>query len=381
MANRESRRIAGLMLASMASQSLMVVLAPAMVRIAESFHASVGTVSQARAVAAVAAVVSSFWLSPRLSKIGVRRAIQTGGLLSLAACLVVGLSASLWIFWLAHLIVGLAVSFLLSASFSGAAAAESPVRTLGLVAAANSLAWVAINPLSGLFAQTLSWRFSFLLPAGFALTAMWCARYVPPTKTQSQSERSTVWQLLAAKPARMWILAELAAYTAWTATMTFVGPLLIQRGQLSETLAGVCLGLGASMFFIISSRVKNLLSRTSAKAAIITSSAGMSITGGALFLLPLPAALLAVLFCVMSAFCGVRTPVASFIGTQVEPTRTDAMMTARTAITQTGYLLGAALGGALLTWSGFDALGVLVMVGTITGGLVLFWKAPEPSAA
>ncbi len=179
----------------------------------------------------------------------------------------------------------------------------------------------------------------------------------------------------------MWILAELAAYTAWTATMTFVGPLLIQRGQLSETLAGVCLGLGASMFFIISSRVKNLLSRTSAKAAIIASSAGMSITGGALFLLPLPAALLAVLFCVMSAFCGVRTPVASFIGTQVEPTRTDAMMTARTAITQTGYLLGAALGGALLTWSGFGALGLLVMAGTITGGLVLFWKAPVPSAA
>lgn len=302
-------------------------------------------------------------------------------MLSLAACLTVGLSPALWIFWLAHVIVGLAVSFLLSASFSGAAAAESPVRTLGLVAAANSLAWVAINPLSGLFAQTLNWRFSFLLPAGFALTAMWWARYVPATKTQSQNTRSTVWQLLTAKPARIWILAELAAYTAWTATMTFVGPLLIQQGHLSETLAGICLGIGASMFFIVSSRVKNLLSRTSAKAAILTSSAGMSITGGALFLLPLPAALLAVLFCVMSAFCGVRTPVASFIGTQVEPTRTDAMMTARTAITQTGYLLGAALGGALLTWSGFDALGVLVMAGTITGGLVLFLKAPVSSTA
>ena len=379
MANLESRRIAGLMLASMASQSLMVVLAPAIVRIAESFHASVGTVSQARAVAAVAAVASSFWLSPRLGNIGVRRTIQSGGLLSLAACIIVGLSSTLWIFWLAHVIVGLAVSFLLSASFSGAAAAESAVRTLGLVAAANSLAWVAINPLSGLFAQTVGWRFSFLLPAGFALTAMWWARYLPPTTTQGQNERSTVWQLLTSKPARMWILAELAAYTAWTATMTFVGPLLIQQGHLSETLAGISLGLGASMFFIISSRVKNLLSRMSTKIAIITSSAGMSITGGALFLLPLPAALLAVLFCSMSAFCGVRTPVASFIGTQVEPTRTDAMMTARTAITQTGYLLGAALGGALLTWRGFDALGILVMAGTITGGLVLFLKAPVSS--
>lgn len=43
--------------------------------------------------------------------------------------------------------------------------------------------------------------------------------------------------------------------------------------------------------------------------------------------------------------------------------------------------MGAALGGTLLTWSGFDALAILVMVGTITGGLVLFLKAPVPSAA
>jgi predicted MFS family arabinose efflux permease len=48
------------------------------------------------------------------------------------------------------------------------------------------------------------------------------------------------------------------------------------------------------------------------------------------------------------------------------------MMAARTAATQLGYLLGAAVGGALIAWAGYETLGFALAAGmAISAVLVL----------
>src|SRR5918997_630976 len=79
-------RLAPLVLATMASQALLVVLSPTIVAIGDDLGASVASVGQARSIAAAVAV-----------------------------------SPSLVVFLTAHVLVGLAFACLLSAGFAGAA--------------------------------------------------------------------------------------------------------------------------------------------------------------------------------------------------------------------------------------------------------------------
>ena len=215
--------IISLMCASLASQALIVVLAPAMVRVADDLHTSVGVVSQARSVTAVAAVGLSLILGKLVARAGVGRTIAAGSLAAIVACVSVALSPNIWAFLTAHLLVGVAVAALLSASFAGAAGCgDSTPRALGLVAGANSLAWIVVNPLSGILTEHVFWQAAFAVPALAAVLAAVLSRHAP--EPVSHAGPSPIrGGLLRTPAARNWLIAELAAYTAWTAILTFVG--------------------------------------------------------------------------------------------------------------------------------------------------------------
>ncbi len=56
------------------------------------------------------------------------------------------------------------------------------------------------------------------------------------------------------------------------------------------------------------------------------------------------------------------------------------MMAARTAATQTGYLLGGLAGGAALAWSGYAALGIVLATGLFLSAALIL-RVTDPSAS
>lgn len=366
-----------LMSAAFASQSSIVVLAPAMVRVATDLHTGVGVISQARSVTAVAAIGLSLVLARVVARLGVGRTITAGALAAIVACSCIVLSPNAWIFLAAHLLVGVAVAALLSASFAGAAACgDRTPGVLGLVAGANSLAWIVVNPLSGLLTQHVSWQAAFGVPALAAALAAAVSRHAPEPSDQvsPEAERGGLFGI---PSARNWLLAELASYTAWTAILTFIGPLLIQKLGQTETATGIALAIGVGAFFVISTRSATVTAGANLRGKAIAASIAIAVAGTALFTATSALWAAIAVFFLAAAGAGIRTPAMTLLGIRANPGHRTSLMTARTGITQLGYLTGAALGGVLLTWWGFAAIAALVAT-TMTIAVVLIATKLRP---
>ena len=124
MAAAPGRRtlLAPLVLATMASQALLVVLAPTLVATAADFGASGGAVGQARSITAGVAIAASVAIASRVERMGVGRMVRHAGGLASIASLAVAVAPALGVFLAAHVLVGAAFAGLLTAGFAGAAA-------------------------------------------------------------------------------------------------------------------------------------------------------------------------------------------------------------------------------------------------------------------
>jgi predicted MFS family arabinose efflux permease len=355
----------------MASQALLVVLAPAIVAIARDMGASVGAVGQARSITAVVAIAASVAITPRVDALGVPRLLGLGAPLAIGACAAVAASPTLVVFLAAHVLVGLGFACLLSAGFTGVAAFPSERRAwaIGYVAGANALAWIVVNPLAGLLTDWLSWRAAQAVPGVIAFGALLASRAASPPPGEPAAPRLRT--VVARVSARRWISAELIAYAAWTALLTFAGAFFIERLGVREAAVGWLLASGAAAYFAASTRSSGLAGRVSRRRLVAGSALVMaallpvqlSLTGS----VPLAAGL----FCLIGLAAGVRTPAASALGLEQLPDHPGAMMAARTAATQLGYLLGATVGGALLAATGYATLGFVLAAGMAVSALLV----------
>ena len=153
-------KLSPLVLATMASQALLVALSTTIVAIGRDLGAPVGAVGQARSVAAGVAILASLAVFGRIDALGVRRLLGVGSALAIVACAAVALAPTLALFLAAHLLVGLAFACLLSAGFAGVAgfAPERRPWAIGYVAGASALAWIVVNPIAGAVTEWVSWR-------------------------------------------------------------------------------------------------------------------------------------------------------------------------------------------------------------------------------
>ena len=163
------------MLATVCTQSSIVVLAPLIVAIGDDLGASVSAVGVARAVLAGVAVAVSLLIGPLIDRVGVRPLLITGAALAMAGAGATAAAPSLPLFYLAHAITGSGVACLLSAGFAGVAATfsdEDAPWAMGYVVGAQSLAWIVGNPLIGLLADAGGWRLSYVVPGTVAFVAL-----------------------------------------------------------------------------------------------------------------------------------------------------------------------------------------------------------------
>jgi predicted MFS family arabinose efflux permease len=364
-------RLVPLVLATMASQALLVVLSPTIVAIGRDLEASVGAVGQARSITAGVAIATSVAITPRLDALGVSPLLGLGATVAIAGCAAVAASPTLAVFLAAHALVGLGFACLLSAGFAGVTgfAQERRSWAIGYVAGANALAWIVVNPIVGLVTGWLSWRVAQAVPGAIALAALVASRRAAPTPGGRAAPRMRT--LVGVVSARRWIGAELIAYGAWTALLTFIGAFFIESLDVRESAAGWLLASGAAAYFAASTRSAGLLDHVPRRRLVAGSALLMaallpvqlSVTGS----VPLAVAI----FCLIGLAAGIRTPASSGLGLEQLPEHPGAMMAARTAATQLGYLLGAAVGGVLIAGTGYRTLGFVLAAGMAVSALLV----------
>ena len=373
-------KLAPLVLATMASQALLVALSPMVVAVGKDLGASVGAVGQARSVAAGVAIIASLSIVGRVDGLGVRRLVVAGSMLAVVAGAAIALAPTLAVFLAAHVLVGLAFACLLSAGFAGVAAFEPERRAwaIGYVAGANALAWMAVNPIVGAVTEWLSWRAAEVVPTAVAVAALLAT---PPAELVPgrSSSAPQLAALLRDTSARRWLGAEVVAFAAWTSLLTFVGAFFIVRLGVPEAAAGWLLAAGAAAHFAAASRSRTLVGLLARRRLVASSALAMAIL--LLVLLTLTASVLpaAATFCLLGLAAGIRSPAASGLGLEQLPRHPGAMMAARTAATQFGYLLGAVIGGAVISRAGYGALGVVLAI-AMAGSAVLILRVDDAPA-
>jgi predicted MFS family arabinose efflux permease len=296
--------------------------------------------------------------------------MAVGGALGTTACAAVALAPTLALFLAAHVVVGLAFACLLSAGFAGVAAfgTEHRPRAIGYVAGANALAWIVVNPIAGAVTEWLSWRVAQVIPAAIALAALLMSRAAAVAPSQPAAPLAA---LLGARSARRWLAAEVIAYGAWTALLTFVGAFFIEHLGMPEATAGWLLATGAAAHFAGATRGGALLSPIPRRRVVAASALTMAVLLFVLLGLTSAALPAAATFCGLGLAAGIRSPASSALGLEQLPGHPGAMMAARTAATQLGYLLGAVVGGAVLSRGGYGALGIVLALGMAASAVLI----------
>lgn len=370
------------MVATTASQALLVVLAPIIVAVGEDLGASVATVGQARSVTAVVAIAVSLVLTSRAGRWTVRQLLTAGAWVAVLASAAVAAAGSTTGFLAAHTVVGLAFALLLSGSFAGLGAFDGARRAwaAGQVAGANALAWVVVNPVAAALAGRWSWRAAEAVPAALAVgTAVLSRRALPVPAAGAPARR---WTALTDPHARRWVLAETAGYTAWTSLLTYAGAYLIQRTGAAPTTVGWQLAAGAAAYLVTSSRSAWFARRLPVRRLVALAAVAMGTLIPVMFGVATTQAAAVGTFCLLGLGAGIRTPASARLGLEQLPDRPAAMMAARTAATQLGYLLGAVAGGLLIALAGYAALGLaLGAVMLVSAALALTVREPPAAPA
>jgi predicted MFS family arabinose efflux permease len=379
-----ARALVPLVLATVATQASIVVLAPLIVEVGREFDASLGQVGVARSVLAATAVAVSFAIGPRIDRTGVRPLLVAGALFALAGAGLTAAAPSLALFYGAQVVTGVGVACLLSAGFAGVAvyfADSHAAWAIGWVVGAQSLAWIVGNPIVGVLADGGSWRLAYVVPAAIAALALGAALLAPrdPTGSRSAAPGAGLGAVFRDRSARRWVTAELVAYSAWTAELTYAGAFYIESYGVDESEVGVLLSVGSVVFLVISTNTARLTAGIPRRPLIVVSAVAM----GAL-LVPIlnltPSVWFTVgLFCAVAACASLRSTAASALGLAQLPDQPGSMMGARTASAQLGYMIGAGAGGGVLALADFGALG-FVLFGGMALSAVLIARVGDPEA-
>jgi predicted MFS family arabinose efflux permease len=168
------------------------------------------------------------------------------------------------------------------------------------------------------------------------------------------------------------VVAETAAFGAWTAFLTFNGVFFVESLRVPPGAVGWPLAAAAAAYFVSSAFSGRL---------VVLVPRRLLVAGAALLMAVLLPLLLgvarsvptAVLLCLLlGAAAGVRTPASGSLGLAQLSHHPGAMMAVRTGATQLGYMLGSLVGGAVIVGMGYGALGLVLAAGLIiSASLVL----------
>ena len=347
------------------------MLVPIVVEVGRSLDASVSAVGQARTVLAVTAVVAALFIGPLIDRLGIRPLLIWGSALALLGAGLSAAAPSLALYLLAHVVTGTGVACLLSAGFAGVGAwfpEGEMARPMGFVVGAQSVSWIIGNPIIGILTDAVSWRLAYAVPGAICLASLTAAVLSSAERDAAVErpplgEREGLRAVFRDRSARRWTLAELVAYSAWTAELTYIGAFYIQTYDVSESTVGFLLAVGSIAFAISTLNTASLAERFGRRRLIVCAALGMGVMLAVIMNVTPAVGFTLCLFFVMALMAGVRSTASSGLGLDQLRAQPGSMMAARTASAQLGYMFGALIGGAVLAVADFGALGFVLLAG------------------
>lgn len=375
--DRDIRLLFPLPVATIASQSSMASVPPLFVAIGREFGVSVGTVGQVRSASAAGAVLCTLLVGGLIHRRGARPVMVVGGLLAAAGALISALAPAFAVLAAGQMVVGAGICCLLASGFAGAGeffAPEARGWAIGWITALQSLAWIVGVPLVGLLAEQVGWRAAFAVPCAFALIAALSALLFAPkvdTGLRAVDERTGLLAALTDRDARRWTIGEFVAFAVWTGEITYIAAFYMETYGVSEGLVGVLLPTGSIAFLFGSALADRMGRRWSRRSLLGGSALAMGAVALVLFNVHPGVAVTMGLGLLIGVAAGLRAASSSTIALDQLPDRSGAMMAARTAAVQVGYLVGAFVGGVAVDAAGYGSLGVIMVVGMAVSALVM----------
>jgi DHA1 family inner membrane transport protein len=347
-----------LLVALAASQAALVVLNPLLPDVARDLDISVAAAGQLRTASGLAAGVAALVIGMLAARFGLRELLLAGvGILAIGSALSAA-APSLAVLVLAQVLAGVGIGVSYSAAVAAAADWSMPTersRVLAVALLGPPLAWVVGMPLVG-FVGEASWRLAWVLvPVSIALVA--AALLMARPSTPPAQTRAGLQAVLTYPGVARWSTGELLAFSGWAGALVYVGALLVESYDLSVAATGVALGFAALVYV-----PGNLLFRRWVDAYDRRLLVALALSGAVVV------AVLGVfrpsfwfseaVFCCLSFIAGGRTLAGSARGLGLAPELRLGVTGVRTAALQSGYFVGAAVGGIALSAGGYGALGL-----------------------
>jgi predicted MFS family arabinose efflux permease len=366
----ERRITLSLFLCVFAAQSGAIALSPVLAAVAAEFGVSTAVVGQLRSVAGLAAGVAALALPAAARRFGLSRLLRAGAALLAVASLASAAAPTLSLLALAQVPIGIAVSVLMATSTSAAGEwADAPARgrVLGWALIGSPAAWIVGMPALGLLAGA-SWRLGWLaLPLAAALAAF----VAVPDRGSAPSESGGGLRVALADPVlRRWLLAELAANSAWLGTLVYAGALFAETYATPPAAIGGLLALAAAAFALGNLVFRRFVSAAS-PSTLVRVALGMALLVGLFGVLRPAPGVSAALLAALSFLGGGRTLLGNAYGLAARPERRLHAMAARAAANQLGTFVGAATAGAALAAGGYSLFGLVLALEFVLSTLPL----------
>ena len=357
---RDGPRAVGIALlaALAASQAALVVLNPLLPDVARDLGVSVAAAGQLRTVSGLAAGIAALTAGLWATRLGLRGLLFLGvGTLAVGS-LVSAIAPDFPVLIAAQVLAGLGIGISYSAAVAATAEWATPVdrsRVLAIALLGPPLAWIVGMPLIGAVGE-VSWRLAWLvIPVCMALVATALLLRRPPTPPAPA--RAGLRAVFAYPGVVRWSTGELLAFSGWAGALVYVGALLVDTYDLSIAATGLALGFGALIYVpgnLLFRRWVDAYSRRLLVALAISAAATVAI----LYALRPSVWFTIAAFAALSFIAGGRTLAGSARGLGLAPELRLGVTGVRTAALQSGYFVGAALGGIALASGGYSLVGL-----------------------
>jgi predicted MFS family arabinose efflux permease len=355
----EPRVIGGTLLAALAaSQAALVVLNPLLPDVARDLDVSIATAGQLRTVSGFAAGLAALLVGLLATRIGLRGLLL--GAIVILACgsLLSGAAPDFAVLVIAQALTGVGIGVSYSAAIAATAEWAKPEersRVLAIALLGPPLAWIIGMPVVG-FAGEVSWRLAWLVvPVSLALVS--CTLLLRRPATPPAPARAGIRSVFTYPGVARWSVGELLAFSGWAGALVYVGALLEESYDLSIAATGLALGFGALVYV-----PGNLLFRRWVDAydrRLLVSLALSAAVAVTVLYAARPSVWFSIAaFALLSFIAGGRTLAGSARGLGLAPELRLGVTGVRTAALQSGYFVGAAVGGAALAAGGYEMLGL-----------------------
>ena len=357
---RDGPRAVGvtLLAALAASQAALVVLNPLLPDVAGDLGVSVATAGQLRTVSGLAAGLAALTSGLWATRLGLRELLLGGVTILALGSLVSAVAPDFPVLVVAQVCAGFGIGISYSAAVAATAEWSTAVdrsRVLAIALLGPPLAWIVGMPLVGIIGE-ISWRLAWLVvPVCMGAAAVVLLLLRPATPPAAA--RAGLRTIFTHPGVVRWSSGELLAFSGWAGALVYVGALLVDSYGLSVAATGIALGFGALVYV-----PGNLLFRrwvdAYSRRLLVALAVSAAVTVVVLYAVRPAVWFTVAAFAVLSFIAGGRTLAGSARGLGLAPELRLGVTGVRTAALQSGYFVGAAVGGAALAGSGYSLVGL-----------------------